>query len=530
LLAILFDIHGNSLATLPTPPSTVSVALSCACGGSRPIGIRANLQPGSGGRGAWYANVGIPYGRVWNAQLKVNGQTTIGSPTFTIGITHTRGSSPVTIASVADLSGPDALDCRTEELGALYSVELMNIVGGINGRKINQEVLDDGGDPALARSEALQLAAQHPVAFLAPCGQGAGAAIQAIGNSIPTIVADPNVPVTPGRMVFRFAPDPYSEGYAAGQYIAKIGLPVVPTSTPRRVAAFVTSDPESQARLKGLENALEPAGVQVVGYNANGPNLIPDLRNALPETSWLGVYMDGPEKVLSNAVRAVGHNLSPTVIPTAITVSQRLATERFVDESGDLGAEGQIHAITDVDPTSTGAQTYVSLAPQVVGETPTMEGLSGFVAGQALAYGMINGISPQSIESRLYEPGIFSKAAISPWSDRDPSSGTVIFRVFLPLFLTDNLIPLPSSTNGGAPGEVAVGQFWANGDWQGGATRVFTPLPINIPTGPAPRINSYSPHVKNGKSNGVSLKSLAAQATSSVIPQGGSSTTKGTGP
>src|SRR5207245_924584 len=125
---------------------------------------------------------------------------------------------PVTVASVADLSGPDALTCRTQELGALDSVELMNAVGGLGGRKFEQVLLDDGGDPALARREALSLAAQHPVAFLAPCGQGASAAIRAVGDRVPTIVADPNVPVTPGRMVFRFAPDPYSEGYAAAQY------------------------------------------------------------------------------------------------------------------------------------------------------------------------------------------------------------------------------------------------------------------------------------------------------------------------
>jgi methionine-rich copper-binding protein CopC/putative copper export protein/ABC-type branched-subunit amino acid transport system substrate-binding protein len=505
----------NAGAAPPSPPRTVSVALSCACGG-RSIGINVPLHPGAAGRSAWYADVGIPANGVWSAELKVDGRPTIGSPTFTVGVPSAPGSTPVTVASVADLSGPDAVDCRSQELGALYAIELMNIVGGVDGRKIVQVLLDDGGDPALARRDALALAARRPVAFLAPCGRGAQAAIQAVGNQVPTIVADDNVPVTQGRRVYRFAPDPYSEGYAAGQYIGKVGLPEVPKAVPRLVNAFVDQTNDSHARLRGLETALAAYGVDVRTYPAGGAALADRMLRLMPADQSLGIYLDGPFNPVASALRTVGHELPFRIAPTAIIVSSRLASERFVVSSGDLGSEGQIHALTDVDPASLGAQTYVTHAPPVVGELPTIPGLSGFVAGQALAYGMVAGTSPTAIAARLQAPGVFSRAAVSPWSDREPATGTLMFKVFVPVFLTSNLIPAPTAANGGAPGDVVTGQYFANGDWEGAGPQLFTPLPIN--TGSSRSGRSYLVPRRGTPSQGTGAPVVPPQAAPSGAP------------
>ncbi len=501
--------YGPRGATSAPVPGRVTVAVSCACG-SRPIGLNVPLHPGPAGRGAWYGDVELPFGGTWSAELKVNGRPSIGSPTFTLGVARAPGSTPVTVASVADLSGPDALECRSQEIGALESIELMNVVGGLGGRKITQELLDDGGDPATARSDALRLAAQHPVAFLAPCGQGAAAAIEAVGDRIPTLVADPSVPVTQGARVFRFAPNPYAEGSASGQYIGKIGLPSVPKATPRRVAALVSSSPDSQQRLEGLEQGLARYGIKVQTFPSAGPGLVPLLRRLMPASEWLGIYLDGPFNQLAAALRTVGPEIQGKVNPTAILTSSALASERFIEAAGDLGREGQVRSIADVDPTSAGAQEYVTLAPQIVGELPSIPGLSGFVAGQALAYGMVDGGSADSITARLREPGVFSRAAISPWSDRDPAAGTLIFRVFLPSFLTDNLVPVGP----GLPGETAEGQFFPDGDWEQGATTPFSPLSINV----GPSGASAGAYVRPRAS---SRAALPQGTTPTIVPQRG---------
>lgn len=460
----------------PPPPRSVSVAFACGCA-EGDLSFHATLHRGSAGpSGAWSADVALPRAGTYSAELTENGKPTVGSPTFTVGDVSSPGSTPVTVASVADLSGPDAIDCRAQEYGALISIELMNASGGLNGNKIRQVVLDDKGSAALARSEALGLAARHPVAFLAPCGQGAQGAISVIGNSIPTIVADDNVPVTQGRRVFRLAPNPYAEGYAAGQYVAKVGVPSMRLA-PRRVAALIAGNPDSVHRLAGLEAALAPAHVAVERFPAGGPGLARRLRSLLPASSWLGIYADGDLNQLTAAMRVVGAASSRSVNPVPFIVSQRLASERFVIDSGTLGIEGQVRAITDVDPTSSGASLYAELVPQVVGELASVPGLGGFVAGQALAYGLIGGDSAAQIAKRLQAPGVFSKIATSPWSDRDPASGTLIFRTVLAQFLPDNLIP---AGGGGAPSEPYTGQFFLNGAWEPASPQLFSPLPIAL--------------------------------------------------
>jgi methionine-rich copper-binding protein CopC/putative copper export protein len=475
---IVTNAEGDlSTSTPPAPPKSVSVAFACGCQ-SGELSFHVTLHPGSAGpSGAWSAEVAIPRAGTYSAELKENGTPTIGSPTFTVGDVSSPGSTPVTVASVADLSGPDSLDCRSQEIGALTAIELMNAAGGYNGNKIRQVLLDDQGSASLARTEALQLARQHPVAFLAPCGQGAQGAISAVGNSIPTIVADDSVPITPGRLVFRMAPNPYAEGYSAGQYVARVGLPSTPHA-PHRLAALIANNADSKERLAGLEAALAPAHVKVYAYPAGGPGLEGRLRSVLPAQSWLAIYADGNFGQLTAAMRTVGAQTAHTINPAPIIVSQRLASERFVIDSGDLGVEGQVRAITDADPTSNDANLYAELAPQIVGERATVPGLSGFVAGQALAYGLIGGDSPSQMANRLRAPGVFSKIATSPWDDKDPALGTLIFRMLLAQFLPENLIP--AGGGGGAASEPYGGQFFVNGAWEPASPELFSPLPINL--------------------------------------------------
>jgi ABC-type branched-subunit amino acid transport system substrate-binding protein len=466
------DTTGN---TAPPAPRSVSVAFACGCAGGA-LSFHATLHPGNDGpSGAWSAEVALPRDGTYTAELTENGRPTIGAPTLTVGDSTSPGSTPVEVASVADLSGPDAVDCRSQELGALISIELMNASGGLDGNKLHQVVLDDAGNPELARAEALELARQHPVAFLAPCGQGAQGAIEAVGNRIPTIVADDNVPVTQGRYVYRFAPNPWAEGYAAGQYIGKVGLPSSPHA-PRRVAALIGTDPNSAQRLAGLRAALTAFGVATVVFPAHGPGLSARLKSLLPASESLGIYADGSFSELTAALRVAGAQTANTINPTPIIVSQNLASERFVIDSGDLGDEGQIRAITDVDPTSNDASLYAELVPQVVGELATVPGLSGFVSGQALAYGMVSGGSVSEIAARLRRPGVFSTIATSPWDSADPADGTLIFRALLAQFLPDNLIP----SGNGAPSEPYEGQFFQNGAWEPASPELFSPLAINL--------------------------------------------------
>jgi copper transport protein len=490
---IVANVEPNQTgARAPAAPKSVAVALACGCDG-RALSLHATLHPGSAGpSGAWSGEVGLPLDGTYSAELTENGKPTVGSPTFTVGDARTPGSTPLTIASVADLSGPDATECRAQEYGALLSIELMNAAGGVGGTKLHQVVLDDEGNASLARSDALELAARHPVAFLAPCGQGAQNAVAAVGDRIPTIVADDNVPVTQGRYVYRFAPDPYAEGYAAGQYVGKVGLPSIPNA-PRRVGALIADNPASRQRLAGLEAALRHYGIAVDAYPGYGAQLEARLQLLLPASRWLGIYADAGFDQLTAAMRAVGARTAQTINPTPIIVSQRLASESFVVQSGPLGVEGQVRVVSDVDPTTNGGSLYAELVSQVVGEQATVPGLSGFVAGQALAYGLVHGDTRAQIAARLRDPGVFSRIATSPWSNRDPADGTLIFRMLLAEFLPDNLIP----SGNGAPSEPYEGQFFEDGAWEPASPELFSPLNLPVARGATSSSGTYRAPIQN---------------------------------
>jgi methionine-rich copper-binding protein CopC/putative copper export protein/ABC-type branched-subunit amino acid transport system substrate-binding protein len=471
---IVDDVSPNQTGYVPPKaPRSIQVALACACGGAN-LSLKATLHPGSGGpSGPWVASVGLPLDGNYTAELIENGAPTVGEPEFTVGDLKTPGSTPVEIASVADLSGPHGAECRSQELGALVSIELMNASGGLGGNKLHQVLLDDGGSAAVARSDALELAKQHPVAFLDPCGEGAQAAIAAVGNRIPTIVSDDSVPVTNGRYVYRLAPNPRAEGYAIGEYIGAVGAPSEPKA-PRRVAAFVGNTAGGAQRLAGLRAALEHYHVALRVYPASGPKLIQNLTSVLPQLRWLGIYADGNFNTLTTALRTIGNDFKEKFEPSPIIVPQSLASESFIIDSGLLGAQGQIRVVSDVDPTANDAQLYAELVPQVVGELATVPGLEGFVSGQALAHGLIKGGSVSEVSAQLRSPGVFSTIATSPWDPSDPASGTLIFRVLLAEFLTDNLIP---SVNGG-PAEPYEGDFFTDGSWEQATPELFSPLKL----------------------------------------------------
>ncbi len=153
---IVDDVQANTTGSVaPTPPKSLEVRFACGCSAGS-VSFRVALHPGSQGpSGPWSGEVAIPRDGTYTAELVENNKPTVGEPTFTVGDVHTAGSTPVEVASVADLSGPDAADCRSQEIGALISIELMNASGGINGNKIHQVLMDDEGSATIARQDAL---------------------------------------------------------------------------------------------------------------------------------------------------------------------------------------------------------------------------------------------------------------------------------------------------------------------------------------------------------------------------------------
>jgi ABC-type branched-subunit amino acid transport system substrate-binding protein len=101
------------------------------------------------------------------------------------------GSGTIMIAAVGPLTGPAASRGKDLEQAAEMAVDEANAAGGVNGRRIQLTVYDDGDQPSRARQLAEQIAKTPAVAVL---GQVASSAATAAGQvykqkEIPAITA-----------------------------------------------------------------------------------------------------------------------------------------------------------------------------------------------------------------------------------------------------------------------------------------------------------------------------------------------------
>ncbi|MDX6646127.1 MAG: copper transport protein [Miltoncostaeaceae bacterium] len=443
---------------LGQPPArarrSVRAELFCNCPARA---VRVSLTRGPGG--VWSAPVDIAGEGGWFARLTVDGRASapIALP---VGVPSARGPGPITVLTVADLSGRGARRCRSHLLGLELAVARLNALGGLDGgRKVALLGLDDGGSPARAgRLAAGALSRSAPIAMAAPCGPAAAAAVSAAAAAgVPAIVADPAVTLVAARNTFRLAADPYAEGFADGQYIRSV---VQPSAASRLVRAVRTGDPDNARRIAGLREGLRGTRFEVreldVRRLADGPAALQAL---LDRGSAAAVLLDGDPAVLAAQLARLGRTRLGFA-PGVVLASTAVLSERFVSDSGAIGRIGAIQGPIEVVPDSATALAYARTLPSVFpGELPTLDGLRGYNAGLALAEGVRSGIDRRRIAAELLAPAPFSDALMTPWRADAPAAGNQRFSFVRGNFLPPTLIPQS------AGGESFNGTYFPDGTW-----------------------------------------------------------------
>jgi branched-chain amino acid transport system substrate-binding protein len=126
-----------------------------------------------------------------------------GTACAALGNAPAAPNGPIRIGMVVSLTGNYAALGTNQKLGAQQVVDNLNANNGINGRKIELDIVDDSSDPNQTVVQFNKVISDGVVAVLGPSGSTAGLAIKPIANAkqIPTIslaTADEQVvPVTP---------------------------------------------------------------------------------------------------------------------------------------------------------------------------------------------------------------------------------------------------------------------------------------------------------------------------------------------
>jgi hypothetical protein len=205
----------------------------------------------------------------------------------------------------------------------------------------------------------------------------------------------------------------------------------------------------------------------------------PSLARLLDRRHTLAFLLDSPPgRDFGPALRRLSA-ASIGIPPAPILASARVLSERLVESAGELGRIGGLQGLSEVTPDAGDALVYARAVPAIYpGESPSLDGLRGYVTGLALRSAVKNGIDAAGIAKRLRRPAPFTDALDAPWRSDVPAAGSVRFTTLAGQFLAATLIPVSVG------GESYNGTFFPDGAW----TRVSTVL-YGPPLGqPVPRL------------------------------------------
>lgn len=208
--------------------------------------------------------------------------------------TSSTSKSPVTIASVEDLTGPNSADGLGAQAGVLAAAKYLNDTGGINGHKVEVESYDMASDPTTAEGVILKAESAQPDALTGALESvesvAAGSAISS--GDIPWVSASYPVPET-NSLPFFFLDAPAGSGVAAGVVNAVKAL-LGGSLTGKKIAFEGLLAPAVSANLAAIESLIKQ----------DGGTVGPIIRDPLTFTSWSSqastVMAAKPDAVITN--------------------------------------------------------------------------------------------------------------------------------------------------------------------------------------------------------------------------------------
>ena len=251
-----------------------------------------------------------------------------------LGNTAANSSGPIKIGMVTSLTGNYAPLGTNDKLAAQQIVDGVNAKGGINGRQIDLEIVDDGTDPNQSVIQFNKVIADGAVAVLGPPQSTADLAIKPVANDkkMPTIslgaADDQVVPVTP----YMWMTAPLSS------QVASTCVNFIKSQGKTKLAMlYDTKNAYAVAGHDATRNALDKAGIQLVDdetFETTQTNFAPQfakISEARPD--FLLVWATGAPPV----VITKGWADQNTGIPLMMTAAE--ASTLYVQPSGPA-AEG----------------------------------------------------------------------------------------------------------------------------------------------------------------------------------------------
>lgn len=253
-------------------------------------------------------------------------------------------AAPIRIGTMLSLSGAIAAECLPSKIGLLATFDAANAAGGVNGRKIDDTILDDQSNSTQVAAEARTLLSQNIFAFVGACDSAEASALEPVASSakIPYLFPFTAVP----SLLSPVQPEIFDGVPLYETQEASIVKAVAQRYGKGSIYAAVVQAPDFQQQLSAVQTAANTSGMKYVGGTAIVPNasdispIVLQIENLRPHYLFLNTEA-------ADSVRIVNQLITAGFMPPKIIGVQNLMLDPFV-QSVDSSALSHVVAVSPV--------------------------------------------------------------------------------------------------------------------------------------------------------------------------------------
>ena len=316
------------------------------------------------------------------------------------------GQGPITIGMSLPMTGPVADVSKSGYQGYELWASQVNAAGGLLGRQVKLDMLDDGFDPNQTAADYTRLISQdHVNLLLGTFSSLLNAPASAIAARQGMLYVEPSggaaTLFTRGFTDLFFA-QPGTTTSLPDQFVAWIAS--LPASKRPATAAYVTQDdPSASPAVAVFRTKLQALGVKTVYYQVYDPS------TSNFDSIAAAIAADKPQMIIQGAVADDGAQFVRSLQKLDYNPKILFQTNAPTDEAypsaigGAANADGVFTAQSwSATATYAGNQSFVQAYTKMFGAAPTEDAANSYTAGQVL-------------QAAVKAAGSLNQAALATW-------------------------------------------------------------------------------------------------------------------
>jgi branched-chain amino acid transport system substrate-binding protein len=341
-------------------------------------------------------------------------------------------SSPITIGMSLPMTGPVADVSKSGYQGYELWASQVNAAGGLLGRQVKLDMLDDGFDPNQTAADYTRLISQdHVDLLLGTFSSLLNAPASAVAARQGMLYVEPSggaaTLFTRGFTDLFFA-QPGTTTSLPDQFVAWIAS--LPASERPATAAYVTQDdPSASPAVAVFKTKLAALGVKTVYYQVYDPSTtnFDSIASAIAHTQ--------PQMIIQGAVADDGAQFVRSLQKLNYNPKILFQTNAPTDEAypsaigGAANADGVFTAQSwSATATYPGNQSFVQAYTKMFGAPPTEDAANSYTAGQVLqaAVKAVGSLDQSALAKWLHDNTVSTIAGPLKWDKAGDPEGSLL--------------------------------------------------------------------------------------------------------